>query len=49
MLLVYRELTDGSTIMHAHNKREYRQLELPYFSVDRFCAETRTVYEFLGG
>jgi G:T-mismatch repair DNA endonuclease (very short patch repair protein) len=34
--------------MHARNGREYRLPELPQFSVDGYCAETRTVYEFLG-
>jgi hypothetical protein len=47
MWLVYREQTDGCTIMHARNGREYRPPELPRLSVDGFCAETRTV-EFFG-
>ena len=34
--------------MHARNGREYMLPELPNFSVDGYCAETRTVYEFLG-
>jgi G:T-mismatch repair DNA endonuclease (very short patch repair protein) len=34
--------------MHARNSREYRLPGLPHFSVDGYCAETRTVYEFLG-
>ena len=46
--LVYREQTDGCTIMDARNGREYRPPESPTVSVDLFCAETRTVYEFLG-
>ena len=46
--LVYRQQTDGCTIMHARNGREYRHPERPTLSVDGFCAETRTVYEFLG-
>ena len=45
MWLVYREQTDCCTI-HARNGREYRPPELPRLSVDGFCAETRTVYEF---
>jgi len=28
--------------------REYRPPELPHYSVDGYCAETRTIYEFLG-
>lgn len=40
------EQTDGCGIMHARNRREYRLPELPHFSVDGNCAETRTVYEF---
>ena len=43
MSLVYREQTDGCTIMHARNGREYRPPELPRPSVDVFCAKTRTV------
>jgi hypothetical protein len=46
--LVYREQTDGCTIRHARNGREYRPPELPLLSVDGFCAETRTVCEFFG-
>ena len=38
----------GLKILHGRNGREYRQPELPHFSVDGFCQETRTVYEFLG-
>jgi len=34
--------------MLARNGREYRPPERPTLSVDGFCAETRTVYEFLG-
>ena len=48
MWLVYREQTEGCTIRHARNAREYRPLELPRLSVDGFCAEKRTVYEFFG-
>jgi len=44
--LVYREQTDGCTILHTRIGREYRPRELPHLSVDDFCAETRTVYEF---
>jgi hypothetical protein len=41
------EQTDGCQIRHAGNEREYRP-ELSPYSVDGYCAETRTVYEFLG-
>ena len=33
-------------IKHARNGYEYRLRELPHFSVDGYCAETNTVYEF---
>jgi G:T-mismatch repair DNA endonuclease (very short patch repair protein) len=39
---------DRCHIMHARNGREYRLPELLHFSVDGYCAETRTMYEFLG-
>jgi len=49
MWLVYREKTDGGRmILHGRNGREYRLPEIPHFSVDGFCQETRTVNEFLG-
>jgi len=50
MWLVYSEMMDGGgrKILHGRNGREYRQPELPNFSVDGFCLETRTVYDFLG-
>jgi len=35
-------------ILHARNGREYRLPESPEFSVDGYCAETRTVFEFMG-
>ena len=44
--LVYQEQTDGFTIRHAGNGREYRPPELPRLSMGGFCDETRTVYEF---
>jgi len=34
--------------MHARNGREYRQPELPNYSVDGYCPETKIIYEFLG-
>ena len=46
MCLVYREETDGFTILHARNGREYRPPELPNIRVAGLCAETGTVYEF---
>jgi G:T-mismatch repair DNA endonuclease (very short patch repair protein) len=48
MWLLHIEQVDGCHIMHAINGREYRLPELPHFSVDGYCAESRTVYEFLG-
>ena len=48
MWLLHMEETDSCQIMHATNGREYRLPELPRFSVDGYCAETRTVYELLG-
>ena len=48
MWLVYRERTDGCTILHARNDREFRPQEFPILSVNGFCPETKTVYEFLG-
>jgi G:T-mismatch repair DNA endonuclease (very short patch repair protein) len=41
-------MTDGCQILHGRNGREYRLPELPQMSVDGFCAETKTVYEFFG-
>ena len=48
MWLLHMERTDGCHIQHARNGREYRPPELPQYSVDGYCAETRTIYEFLG-
>ena len=48
MWLLHMEETDGVKIMHCRNGREYRLPELPHFSVDGYCPETRTVYEFFG-
>ena len=47
MWLLYREQIDGCTIRHARKWCEYRPPELPKLSVEGFCVETRTVYEFL--
>ena len=46
MWLVYREQLDGCRIMHGRNGREDRWPALPRLSVDGFCEETNTVYEF---
>ena len=48
MWLLHTEQIDGRRISHARNGREYRLPELPIFSVDGYCPETRTVNEFLG-
>jgi len=48
MWLLHMEQTEGCQIKHARNGRKYRSPELPHYSVDGYCAETRTVYEFLG-
>ena len=42
------EETDSVNIMHCRNGREYSFPELPHFSVDGYCPETRTVYELFG-
>jgi len=42
------EEEDNCKILHARNGREYRLPELPHFSVHGYCAETHTVYEFVG-
>jgi len=42
------EEADGVKIMHGRNGREYKLSELPCFSVDGSCPETRTFYEFFG-
>jgi len=47
MWLLHTEETDGVQIMHCRNEREYRLPELPNYSVDRYCLETNTIYEFL--
>ena len=48
MWLLHMEKTDGCQIHYARNGREYKPPELPHYSVDGYCRETRTVYEFLG-
>jgi hypothetical protein len=47
MWLLHMEQTDGCQI-HARNGRENRPPELPHYSEDGYCSDTRTVYEFLG-
>ena len=47
MWLLHMERTDGCHIQHARNGREFRPPELPHYSVDGYCAEIRTIYEFL--
>ena len=46
--ILHMEEEDNCKILHARNGREVRLPELPQFSVDRYCAETRTVFEFMG-
>jgi G:T-mismatch repair DNA endonuclease (very short patch repair protein) len=46
--LLHTQQTDVVKIMHGRNGREYRLPELPRFSVDGYCPETRTIYEFFG-
>ena len=46
MWILYMEEMDDCKIMHARNGREYRLPELLRFSVDGYCAENNTVYEF---
>ena len=48
MWLVYREQMDGYRKTHSRNGREYSFPALPRWSVDGFCEETNTVYEFCG-
>ena len=46
MWLLHVQQTEGCRIRHARNGREYKLPELPNFSVDGYCEETRPVYEF---
>jgi len=48
MWLLHMERTDRCHIQHARNRREYKPPGFPHYSVDGYCAETRTIYEFLG-
>jgi hypothetical protein len=46
--LLRLEKLNGCHLQHARNGRQYGTPELPHYTVDGYCAETRTVYEFLG-
>jgi hypothetical protein len=48
MWILHMEQIYGCKIQHARNGREYRLPDLPRFSVDGYCAETRTVTNFWG-
>jgi len=48
MWLLHMEQLDGVKIKHARSGRECSLPELPRYSVDGYCSETRTIYEFLG-
>jgi len=48
MWLLHMEETDGVKTMHGRNGCEYKVPELPHFSVDGYCPETRTIYEYFG-
>ena len=48
MWLLQVEQAERCSIRHARNGREVRLPEVPQFSVDGYCEETRTVYEFYG-
>jgi len=48
MWLLHMEETDGVQIMHCRKGRKYRLPELPNYSVDSYCLETNTIYEFIG-
>jgi len=42
------EETDGVKTMHGRSGREYKLPLLPHFSVDGYCTEIGTIYEFFG-
>jgi len=48
MWLLLMEETDGVKIKQGRNDSEYRQPELPRFSVGCYCPENCTIYEFFG-
>jgi len=45
MWLPHMEETKGVKVMHGSKGRKYKVHELPQFSVDCYCPETRTIYE----
>jgi len=47
MWLLHVERMDGCQIMHARNVCEYRPPEIPNYSVDGYCPDTKIIYEFL--
>ena len=48
MWILHMEEEGNCKILHARNVREYKLPELPHYIVDGYCAETRTVFEFMG-
>ena len=48
MWLIHMEHADGKNIMHCRNGREYKPPEVPRISVECYCPETNTIYEFSG-
>jgi len=48
MWFLHMEQNDGVKIRYGRNGREYKVPELPHFSVDGYCPETKTIYEFNG-
>ena len=48
MWILHMEQTGGCAIMNPRNGRKFGLPELPRYSVDGYCAETKTVYEFWG-
>jgi G:T-mismatch repair DNA endonuclease (very short patch repair protein) len=46
--MLYKEQTDGCSIIHGRIGREVRLPELLHLRVDGFCNETKKEYEFLG-
>jgi len=47
MWLLHLQQMNGVKIMLCRNGREYRVPEFPRFSLDVYCPENRTIYEFL--
>ena len=48
MWLMHMEQTDGVMIKHGRKGRKHRLPELPNYSVDGYCPQTNTIYEFFG-